>query len=105
MKIAHRIGDLAVDLFGIRLEFIPGAEPGFDVADSNAMIESRERAGHRCSRVALSQYEIRFFSAYYSIDLSQDRRGELRQGLIVAHDVEIDRKSTRLNSSHLGISY
>src|ERR1035438_6032421 len=67
---------------------------------------ARNVAQRETSKTTLLKYGVRVASVTEPID--SDPTGKLMEGVLASvaqFDNDIDRKSTRLNSSHLGISY
>ena len=89
MEIGHDAGHPPVDFLRIRLVFLVAAQPCFDVPHADAMVKRNQRRGEHGRGIALNEQPVRSFAPNDFIQPGECRGGDLGQGLIFAHQVEI----------------
>ena len=90
VKIGDARGQAAVDLLGKRLPAIEGTQPRLHVGNGNSVVEGSKRPAKRGRRVPLHDHAGGTLRFDRLIQPLQSSGRHLREGLIVAHDVEID---------------
>jgi hypothetical protein len=90
MQVGHDRGDLAVRLLRPGSFEIPGPEPGLDVADRDAVVESGEARGQGRRRVAVDEDALRPKALEHALQAVEHAGGDAAKGLSLAHHVEIE---------------
>ena len=80
----------AVDFFRERAVGITGAQSGFDVCHRDALVKGCQRSGKRCRGVALHHHHVGSVLLVGEGQVFDQAGGEFRQGLVLAHQVQVD---------------
>ena len=83
------VDDLAVDFFRKWRMDVISAEAGFDMADRNLLISGSESASHSGRRVAMNKHDVGPLFNKNFLDAGQSGGGDMRKGLVRAHDVKV----------------
>jgi hypothetical protein len=95
-------GDAAIELLGEGIAEVVGAQPGLDMPEGNAAVESAHRAGHDGGGVALGQHKRRRKIRQHRVEAVQDAPGQRGERLPRLHQVEIDVRRDAEDAKRLG---
>ena len=90
MAASQAADQRAVHLLGKGAVPVVGAQARLDVTEAHLAVERRQRAREHGRRIALRQNEIGRCRGQHPIERRQQPRGQLRQGLVVRHHIEVD---------------
>ncbi len=82
-------GDLPVYLFGPGAVDVVGAEPCFDVADGDLLVEGGQGGSHGGGGVAVDQYHVGMRLPVHVAQAGEHTGGDVVQVLPLLHDVEV----------------
>jgi len=101
MQFGQLIGEPPVHLLGEGGVAVVGAQTGFDVADSDLLIVRRKGGCETSGGIALNQHQVRRSLGEDLLKLGECPRGDLRQGLLGRHDVQVNVREHVENPQHL----
>ena len=89
VKLADDADRLTVEFLGIRTVDVVGAQTRFDVTDGDLQIEAGKRSYKGRARISVDQNNIGLDLFKDSFDTAEDVRRDVKQRLLVLHNIQI----------------